>query len=412
MSSRLAVTVEGDAVPEPFGVTWNETLNRVGSFSFSALNTDAVTGTIEIGDLVTITKDSLDVFYGIVESIRQVDADDGEVAYTEFSGRSSLAELERVAVFPPLWPADGVGQTAGRDVSVQPWDRMRLFGWPDPTMATQLLGTAGGADDVTAITASRPDGFPDPQPYWVGDSGGASDVYFAAAISAGDADGSRYDIFAAFGGAAELYFQGVLVLSVTAAEADQSKTHHVQVPVTPGVPQVFTARVRTAGTLATNALLAVTVHDPDSYDPKFFFKTSSAVGQTWGMFADPATPPGCTPGELVTQIFTEWAARNPTDSLGWSLNFNGTQDSLGAEWPTIPIFPCQVGDSLLDVLDRLAEAWVDFAVDVDSGGRTLSMWVAPGVDAPDGPGTGRGVSKPVEIEVGVNALEVRHEVTA
>ena len=84
------------------------------------------------------------------------------------------------------------------------------------------------------------------------------------------------------------------------------------------------------------------------------------------------TPPGCTPGELVTQILAEHEAVHG-EAVGWTLTFNGEVDSAGLAWPTIPILPTQVGDSLPTVLERLAEAWIDFGQELGTDGRTLSM---------------------------------------
>jgi hypothetical protein len=411
VTSRLAVTVGATTLAEPFDIEWNDPLNRLGGFSFSLTNDDPDAASCVLGAMVAIAKDDAEVFYGRIEEIRQVDAQDSELAVTTFSGRRSVAELEVVRVFPPQFGTAGIGQMAGKTVSLDPWDSVRVLGWPDPARGAALYVDADGADDVTLISTSRPVGFPDPDAYWAGRIAGADDVYFTGQIAAGDIVSDRLTYWVAFGGEGELYHQGVLVLRVEAGDADQSKCWQITTKTNPDEPQVFTVRVRTAGTLSPNALFAFTCHDPLTYDERFFFKTRASGGQAWGMFADPATPPGITPGGAVIQLVDEFEARSG-ESLGWTFTFTDELDSAGDPWPIIPVLPCQIGDSLIDVLDRLADAWVEWGTEVDAGSRSLSMWNAPGVTLPDSStGVGRGAASGVAIEVGVNALELVHEVT-
>ena len=129
------------------------------------------------------------------------------------------------------------------------------------------------------------------------------------------------------------------------------------------------------------------------------------------MTADPTDPPGISPGELIMQILDEATDRGLAH--GWTVDFDAVEDSNGDPWPLIPIFPARVGqDSLADVLERLVEGWIDWAVLPGSDGRTLSAWNAEGVDLPGGgTGAGRGSASGVTVTVGSNALEVAHEVT-
>ena len=407
MTARLTVKIGATTLTAPFGVRASLTANRVGDGEFSLLPDDPQRSLCVRHAVAEIAKDGVPFAWIRIDDINEVEAEAGsdtEVERVVFSGPESVAELARVATLPPFFGIDGAGQTAGRKISVDPWDTVRLFGYPDPTQATQLLGTAGGADDVTRVRDSRPDGWPDPDAWWVGDSGGASECYFAGRIDGADVSGTRFHMWVGFGGEGWLYHQNVLICHVSAADATQTKCWTVEVPVNPGVDQVFTARVRTAGTSSTNALFAFTCHDPDAYDPMFFFRTSTEAGQTWGMFADPATPPGVTPGELATQMIVEHNAVEG-ETLDWlgGFTFNGEVDSAGNLWPSIPILPAQVGDPFPTVLERMSEAWIEWAC---TGESELSVWSAAGVDTPDGVAPGRGLVRDIILAKGAQILDL------
>ena len=410
MTSRLVVKVEGTTLTEPFDVSWTDPLNNLGRGEFSLFSDDAQASLPSLGDVVTIDKDGVSkVFSFIVEQIRKVDVDSGEASgqIKTFAGRSLAAELERITVYPPFGLITSTsGQTSGKKVSRSPWADDRLFGWPDPVRGALLSQTPTAADNVTLMTgANQPVGWPDSYCYKVGKAAGATTAYFVARISETDSTYGRVLVFVNASDECELYWNGVLILQILASEADPTKTHRVSLEVTPGQPQILSARVRK--NTSANALFACAVHEVGS-TLNFLLRTRGPE-QDWGMLTDPSYLPGITPGEIIDQILVEATARGVAH--GWTTSFTASEDSNGTPWPNIPIWPEQIGTSLTSVLDRLGSSWIDWGVRPGDG-RVLSAWIAAGVDLPGGgTGVGRGTASGITGAVGTNALELVHEVT-
>jgi hypothetical protein len=413
MASRLVVKIGTTTISAPFAVSFSDTLNQLGHGTFSLTSDDSQASGINLGDVVTIQMDGLTVFHFVIETIHKVDVDGGEAAgkvYT-FSGRSSIALLERYATYPPGGLiTSSTGQTSGSKVALSPWADQRLLGWPDPALAARLDGSPATADNVTLCTGTnRPVGWPDVLAYFTGSAAGATEVYGAGYFGNGypfNTSNGKAAVFFAATGEAELYMDGVLILSISAAEADPTKTYRIIVEATTGYPHLLCCRVRT--TTGTNALWACSVHSFDA-STKFLMRTNSPIND-WFVLANPATQPGISAGEIIIQLLGEATSRGI--SHGWTTTFTTTQDSAGANWPIIPIFPLNIGNTLVEVLDQLS-AWVDWGIEIGDGPRVLSMWNAEGLALPGGgTGAGRGTTSGVTVAVGTNALEVVHEVTA
>lgn len=411
MTSRLTVTVEGTPIVRPFDVQWTDPANAIGNGSFRLTTDDAQTAGISILDLVSISIDGVaDAFWFVIESIRTKDVDSDEAAgmITTFSGRGSASELERIGIYPALGlVASTTGQTAGYDIARSPWDDNRLYGWPDPVRGGLLNQSVDNSDNVTQMTGTdRPVGWPDVEAFYVGESTGADVVYGVARIDPLDSTSDKVIVWFAPLDEGEIYWNGVLIKQVLGAEVDPTKCYRIVLDVTPAQPQILSVKVRRI--ISANALWGCCVHQIG--DPNFVLRTQGP-GQDWGLFADPTDPPGITPGDLIMQILEE--ADDRGDAHGWTVDFDDVLDSNGDPWPLIPIFPARVAqDTLVDVLDRLTEGWIDWAVVPGSNGRTLSAWNAAGVVIP-GPavGTGRGTASGVTVTVGGNALEAEHEVS-
>lgn len=79
---------------------------------------------------------------------------------------------------------------------------------------------------------------------------------------------------------------------------------------------------------------------------------------------------GPTPGRIIRALLDD--AQAAGFLAGWSLDFDDDEDSAGNPWPHVSEVVLTVGDSCLSALERLAEAWIDFAVDPTT--KTLSAW--------------------------------------
>lgn len=115
----------------------------------------------------------------------------------------------------------------------------------------------------------------------------------------------------------------------------------------------------------------------------------------WQVLAYPAAPPGMTPGEIMNVIIEEAQARGALAI--WSVDFTDSLDSNGDAWDhelDITVRVC--AEKVHDVLLKLAEADVDFAVDHET--LTLRMFNKGGLN------TGGAV----EPEVGVDLLDLHH----
>lgn len=417
MASRLVVKIGATTLTEPFNISWQDQLNSTGTGSFCLLNDDSQISVPTLGSLVSVDVDAVaGALYFVVETIKKVDVDanEGAGAYTTFSGRGSVCELEHVGVYPALGLVTSTaGQTSGYRVARSPFSDDRLFGWPDPVRGGLLNNSPStSSNNVTRCTGTdRPVGWPDGDAYYQGAVGGSSTCYLVAEVLAADSTKDHWIVWASFHDEGELYLNGVLILQVTGSQVDPTKTWRVSVQVTPGQNQILSAKVHKTG--STNAIFACTVHEVGSAS-NFLIRTLYP-SQNWGIFADPSPEPGISAGELIFQILDEAATSPRSLALPgtWSLNFTNTHDSNGDAWPLIPIFPAKIGESLLDVLHRLSDSWIEFAVLSGSGGRQLSVWNAPGVAIPGGgTATGRGSASGVTVTVGSNALSVTHELTA
>lgn len=79
---------------------------------------------------------------------------------------------------------------------------------------------------------------------------------------------------------------------------------------------------------------------------------------------------GPTPGRIIRALLEE--AQAAGFLAGWTLDFDDDDDTAGNPWPHVTEVALTVGDSCLTALERLAEAWIDFAVDPTT--KTLSAW--------------------------------------
>lgn len=84
---------------------------------------------------------------------------------------------------------------------------------------------------------------------------------------------------------------------------------------------------------------------------------------TWACSAYPATPPGFTPGEILDILLDEAFARGAIQVWSWS--FTGALDSNGDAWAGEIEVSYRFSDTVLDVLGKLAESYVDYAADPD-----------------------------------------------
>lgn len=114
---------------------------------------------------------------------------------------------------------------------------------------------------------------------------------------------------------------------------------------------------------------------------------------TWLTLDYPTPWPGFTVGEVLVGFLAEAQARD--ELAGWTLDFDGTEDSNGNPWPMVPQHSIRVGASGWDLLQSLG-AWAEF----DTAHEGLTLRAYDIVDA-----EGKGEEKQIAIGVG-NALNI------
>lgn len=105
----------------------------------------------------------------------------------------------------------------------------------------------------------------------------------------------------------------------------------------------------------------------------------------WKCLAYPKRSFRLNPGQVLRRLQFEARRRRVAYIPDWVFTFNSSHDSAGRPWPPNDPITLEVGMSMLDVLDRLAEDLIDYVA--APSGRILHAYVK-------GKGTGRDVDLP------------------
>ena len=405
----LVVKVGTTTITESFAQKWYDPRRGPGHAEITLANDDTQNSLLELGTLVSFYLDATLFMLWNVENIRKVSIDGNEAAgqITVYSGRSTLAQLERSCVFPATGIRDVDTPIFAGRIGTKPYDYVRHMGAPDPSYDHTAHDPA--VEALPAIGAFMPEGWRD--------NGAVSWIWSEALTASAHPAGKCYlwspnftttgvfsvDLDFAMLDGGLLYMDGVLVgLIDPVTEADGGRQRRtVTVETTDGAHSIMAIVSHQDAAKAGGLLCAVYEHG-----------TSDVLlrsDDSWFALGYPSTLPGLTPGAIGGVVFDESVARDELD--GWTRDFTDTQDTGGTNWPTIPgDVPLQVGDTVHDVSDQLTEGWWEYAALPSNGGDVLSAWLADGVEIPGGGiATGRGEEVAVEIEIGVNAVEVVHE---
>lgn len=397
--AALTVKAGTTALTEAFGVSFQEVHNDLGSGSLSMLSDDPNLSAVTYGTVITPLLDTTPIGHWIVEQKerRRIIDPESDTGYT-FTGRTTIAELERSIVYPPRPPELVSTPIFSGYAAPKPYTDERHLGAMDTSYDTSGWGSA--TQIVQARSVFAPVAWNDPDAYWIGGSGGAHGYYhfYKSFTSAGFAVVIQF----AMADDGELWMDGTLVARVSAAtdENPQTRTRRVIVE-TNGTNHYIYARVQ-----------ALAVPDPLFLCTVWGKGTNTNYARTGSSWkALPDVEAGYTPHQIMNILITEAQSRG--ELTGWTLTSTATNDSDGTPWPTVSgDFALRVGDTVLDVLRQLSETYIDFAVEPGDGPRELSMYVADGVARPGGTGVGRGSTKSVTLAEGTNILELSHSVVA
>lgn len=279
------------------------------------------------------------------------------------SGPGLLATLNDARVYPH--PSTG---RLARDV--------RFFNfaspdYPDVASWSPAIELYQQGDPGTSLPGvDVPENWPDPSAYWIWGTmydlmasppQDVGDCYFRTTVTL--ADEGDYAFFITADDGYELWVDGVLLAAQTEAfiwrqtyRIDQfldAGTHTVAIKATnidrPSSPTTNHAGLLFAlySTSSGGELGVLELHSDD----------------TWDCLAYPATPPGFTPGEILTILLDEAQDRGSVE--WWTPSFTGSLDSNGDAWDGEITISFRFSDGIYDVLTKMSERWIDFTADPD-----------------------------------------------
>lgn len=358
-------TVKIGDLTEDFGRTLQEVYNDVGAATVVLPRASADVSQIVTNRWIKFRYNGAVIFSTRIGPRRQHTIDQGEEAeqVLTISGPGGLAALKDAVVHHH--PNTG---RLGNEADTRYFNFASLD-YPDwqstPWIAAKALYRQD--DAASPYGFDVPDGWPDGTAYWMWGTtvGGGSpphavgDCYFRTTFTA--ATEGDYSIFFAADDGGEVWVDGVLLHSQTEAflfrqtiRIDRflaAGSHTIAIKGTnisrPTSPSTNRAGVLVAvyRTISGGELDTLAVHS-DS---------------TWKALAYPATAPGFTAGELIGNLFDEAVARGCLDV--WLTLFSDTHDAAGVIWSGEIDIGFRVGETLLDVLRKLAEASIDFRMD-------------------------------------------------
>ena len=336
-------------------------VNDVGRGSLTVLLDDTNIANVVVGNVVRLYDNSVLCGSFTIERTEDnvIDPDEEAGETRTATGRGLLARLERGLV--QGWVAPGS----------RPQSRTRVFNWASPTESADI--TAQFVDTIYTQPRDsllwgddRPVGWPDPYSSWMwtrdpDDPHPAGDVYFRCPFTL--ADPATIVIFLSADDDFELWVDGVLI-----------QTQHMDPPsdvwwwtwrsglVLPAGGHVIGVKVNNISSVGPGGLI-MSVWEADAQagigDP-IFVSGDPTDGAPIGEFVAceyPTTVPGWTAGEIVDKLIDEAQTRGSL--TGVTVDFTGSTDTASGTFQVISEFAANVGDSVLDVVQALSEAWAD-----------------------------------------------------
>lgn len=371
------------------GWRWQDRLNDAGAASFVLADDDPDLALIEPSDLVVIEVNDTPAFTMVIRELDRTAVAGGEEAaqLTTVSGLGHVAVLDEALVYGirPLW--------------CWPIEDDRLFSWPvfdyDDTAWDRPIVLARWDDATYWAEGSvignppAPSDFPDHDGTWMWAPGAtwqyapAGTCYFRGVFNVPDTY-NKIGLYVAADDIGHVYFDGQRIGENTWA-LENWRTYNETIEVTPGLHVI--------GVEAVNAYDPASAASGD-HNPGGVLCSVYGLGaggalaevllrsdDQWVVLAYPDSPPGMTPGEVITHCVTEAQARGGL--AGVTLGFDRYVDSDGTPWPLLGEVSTKIGYDLLTFIKELANTYIDFAM--RPGELVLDAWVR------DGRGTNTGV---------------------
>jgi hypothetical protein len=382
---------------------WKDTLSEVGTWSLDLLARDTEAAYLLPDRIVRFELDGVVRYGGVIAQPDRKSIDQAEEVgeLLNVTGAGLLAVLDRAIVYPEL----GVGRLS----SSQRYFTFAASAFDDSawTAAVQIKrqGDTTVAQWVGSTGAPSPDGWPDPNAWWIWSRAqtgatppqpvGAS--YFRKSFTL--AAQTPVSIYITADDGYELYLDGDLVNSELAAFM-WANTTRIDVLLSAGTHELAIAgtnidRPSTESTNVAGILCSVmqATQGGDSVGSVIVHTDSS-----WKCSDYPTTAPTMTAGTILKTLIDEAQARGALTGL--SYDFTGSHDSAGNAWTVAVDVNYQVGMSYLDVVRNLAGVAID--VRVDPATLTLQAYNI---------GT-LGSVKAVTLEQGVHFTSLVHQMDA
>ena len=435
MTPRITVSRVIDTAPYraalPARITpkYRDVHNDVGTHSVSFLNSDGDAAAITETDVLAYSVDGQEQFWGLVDKIRsQTVAQDEEIAETtSYEGSGVLNELAHSLVYSYL--------------DRQPVGDVRYFDFSEPKLndgdwtaaVERFIQCEAPGANVTPPNGlfGAPIGFPDGNAQWIAPRPLSGDrdpigTWYTRKYFTVEAD-TELVIYAAGDDTIDMRIDGQPIIEWDEPPGYDGwhTTRFARIKATAG-SHVLSAKIKNydrsdtpSGNTGNISVFICAVYQMSNTWLGNIQTLVCHTDDTWLVKDYPTEPPGFTPLEILAILLQE--AKDRGGLLNWQVTWpitvesnlygdaiRGEEDSGGNTCARTPDITVRYGASLLDVCKQLAEGWAEFAAHMNAGSATryLDMWASRGFNG----APGRGVDASYTITVGVNAVEIDHDI--
>lgn len=316
-------------------------------------------------------------FYRFKVGDRVIGSFIGKKKKTEVVGPDAANELYVISgAGPRTWLEDGIVFPQGGLKATSATSRSFNFSsqignWYVPTDWKNVSNVAGLYSKDTAWTETRPQNFPRiPGAKWIWGDVGAGYVmpkgknFFRGTFTAptqGD-----YTLYLAGDDRFTIYIDGEKIAGTSATSDGFMSAYQTTLELRAG-EHVIGVEVENLGGFGGMVAAMYKGSSPEEDDnpdsnSEYLKSLLWATGRDnamWKVLPYPAKTPGWTPGEVMLTLMDEAKARG-VKTIGWyAPSFTATHDTRGVPWQTMEDWTFGVGNTLLQVLERMEELFVD-----------------------------------------------------
>ena len=359
---NTANTTLVDTLANAFDATWQDAVNEMGTFSFKLPLTDSAVAACTFGRIVRFGLGGSARFAGVIDKVRPTPVNQGDEGGAEsvtVSGRGMLVELDEAKTLPKPAASDAPGTIA--DIFPPIDDRpMQWYGMNFDRSSGWVASTKrGDHGETSAVSPGLPGNMRVLGADWIwsADDPGPEDdflnfyewVYLDAGFYC--LDFCAYD--------AACYINGRRHPRNCAYNAE-AETVEFTVINAGYILLCFEADLRDPTGYDEGLIWQIT----DGQEGALVYASSTAMK----VYGTPNAALFMTAGEILLALKSDHASLND-----WTFDFTATLDSDGNSLASTTAVDARIGDdSLWDVLQALAEVYIDF--DVSASSKTLRIW--------------------------------------